>query len=100
MKFAKVSYKIRKQIENRQVPLYNYVSTMKAPSRSVVCFNLSNSVRPDEGDIVSEYRFHIQTSWRFFTNGVYLETFTPSIALAMLTKKFYCHKCGERVEKL
>ena len=31
----------------------------------MLCFNLGNDIQDDEGDIIPEYRFHIQTSWRF-----------------------------------
>ena len=31
----------------------------------MLCFNLGNDVQDDEGDVIPEYRFHIQTSWRF-----------------------------------
>ena len=31
----------------------------------MLCLNLGNSVKDDEGYIVPEYSFHVQTSWRF-----------------------------------
>lgn len=31
----------------------------------MLCFNLGNDVKNDEGDIIPEYSFHVQTSWRF-----------------------------------
>ena len=31
----------------------------------MLCFNLGNDVQDDEGDVIPEYRFHVQTSWRF-----------------------------------
>ena len=34
----------------------------------MLCFNLGNDVLDDEGNLVPEYSFHVQTSWRF-VNG-------------------------------
>lgn len=31
----------------------------------MLCFNLGNDITNDEGDVYSEFAFHIQTSWRF-----------------------------------
>ena len=37
-------------------------------SLDMLCFNLGNDVLDDEGNLVPEYSFHVQTSWRF-VNG-------------------------------
>ena len=31
----------------------------------MLCFNLGNEIKDDEGHTYAEYAFHIQTSWRF-----------------------------------
>lgn len=31
----------------------------------MLCFNLGNDLQDAEGDIIPEYSFHVQTSWRF-----------------------------------
>ena len=31
----------------------------------MLCFNLGNDVKDSEGDLIPEYSFHVQTSWRF-----------------------------------
>ncbi len=31
----------------------------------MLCFNLGNDVQDEKGRVIPEYRFHIQTSWRF-----------------------------------
>ena len=31
----------------------------------MLCFNLGNDMKDNEGDIVPEFSFHVQTSWRF-----------------------------------
>ena len=41
----------------------------------MLCFNLGNDLRDDEGDegdVIPEYSFHIQTSWRFVKDDVIL----------------------------
>ena len=35
----------------------------------MLCFNLGNKIKDDEGHTYSEYAFHIQTSWRFVKDG-------------------------------
>ena len=38
----------------------------------MLCFNLGNGVKDDEGHTYAEYALHIQTSWRFVKDDVIL----------------------------
>jgi len=38
----------------------------------MLCFNLGNEVKDDEGHTYAEYALHIQTSWRFVKDDVIL----------------------------
>ena len=38
----------------------------------MLCFNLGNEVKDDEGQTYAEYALHIQTSWRFVKDDVIL----------------------------
>ena len=63
VRFTAVRYNISKGIKMKRIIGSKFNSIFRC--LDMLCFNLGNDVQDDEGDVIPEYRFHIQTSWRF-----------------------------------
>jgi len=63
VRFTAVRYNTSKGIKMKRIIGSKFNSIFRC--LDMLCFNLGNDVQDDEGDVIPEYRFHIQTSWRF-----------------------------------